>query len=126
MHFIRDLVHDRTIDLQLCPSSEQTVDIFMKTFTRQKFQDFVGLSWSEEHSCLAASFSSFDALSFEGGFVPMWFSLFPHFYSVFISCIVHEYLIWPSCWDSFLLHSDVHGGCWRNYYFRHTSSVGVN
>jgi hypothetical protein len=40
----------------------------------------------------------------------MWFSLFPHFYSVFISCIVHEYLIWPSCRDSFLLHSDVQGG----------------
>jgi hypothetical protein len=36
-----------------------------------------------------------------GGFVPMWFSLFPHFYSVFISCIVHEYLIWPSSRDSF-------------------------
>jgi hypothetical protein len=38
MHFIRDLVHDRIIDLQLCPSSEQTVDIFTKTFTEQKFQ----------------------------------------------------------------------------------------
>jgi hypothetical protein len=31
----------------------------------------------------------------------MQFSLFPHFYLVFISCIVHEYLIWPSIWDSF-------------------------
>jgi hypothetical protein len=37
MHYIRDLVHERIIDLQLCPSSEQTVDIFTKTFTEQKF-----------------------------------------------------------------------------------------
>jgi hypothetical protein len=38
MHFIRDLVHDRIIDLQFCPSSEQTADIFTKTFTEKKFQ----------------------------------------------------------------------------------------
>jgi hypothetical protein len=42
--------------------------IFTKTFSEKKFQNFVGSSWSEEHSSLAASFSSFDALSFEGGF----------------------------------------------------------
>jgi hypothetical protein len=28
--------------------------------------------------------------------------------------------------DSFLFHSDVQGGCWINFYFRHTSSMGVN
>eukprot|EP00253_Pinus_taeda_P026559 PITA_26559 len=33
MHYIRDLIHDRVIDLQLCPLVEQTVDIFTKTFT---------------------------------------------------------------------------------------------
>eukprot|EP00253_Pinus_taeda_P030054 PITA_30054 len=38
MHYIRDLVHDRVIDLQFCPSTEQTVDIFTKTFTKQKFR----------------------------------------------------------------------------------------
>jgi hypothetical protein len=38
MHFIRDLVHDRIIDLRFCPSSEQTVDIFTENFTVQKFQ----------------------------------------------------------------------------------------
>eukprot|EP00253_Pinus_taeda_P013668 PITA_13668 len=37
MHYIRDLVHDRVIDLQFCPSAEQTADIFTKTFTEQKF-----------------------------------------------------------------------------------------
>ena len=38
MHYIRDLVHDRVIDLQFCPSAEQTADIFTKTFTEQKFR----------------------------------------------------------------------------------------
>eukprot|EP00253_Pinus_taeda_P020502 PITA_20502 len=37
MHYIRDLVHDWIIDLQFCPSAEQTADIFTKTFTKQKF-----------------------------------------------------------------------------------------
>eukprot|EP00253_Pinus_taeda_P011895 PITA_11895 len=37
MHYIRDLVHDRIIDLQFCPSAEQTADIFNKTFTEHKF-----------------------------------------------------------------------------------------
>eukprot|EP00253_Pinus_taeda_P034731 PITA_34731 len=34
MHYIRDLVHDRVIDLQFCPSAKHTVDIFTKTFTK--------------------------------------------------------------------------------------------
>eukprot|EP00253_Pinus_taeda_P021435 PITA_21435 len=38
MHYIRDLVHGRVIDLQFCPSAEQTADIFTKTFTEQKFR----------------------------------------------------------------------------------------
>eukprot|EP00253_Pinus_taeda_P008471 PITA_08471 len=38
MHYIRDLVHDRVIDLQFCPSAEHTADIFTKTFTEQKFR----------------------------------------------------------------------------------------
>eukprot|EP00253_Pinus_taeda_P012031 PITA_12031 len=37
MHYIKDLVHVRVIDLQFCPSTEQTVDIFTRTFTKQKF-----------------------------------------------------------------------------------------
>jgi hypothetical protein len=37
MHFIRDIVHDKIIDLHLCPSFEQTADIFTKTFTENKF-----------------------------------------------------------------------------------------
>eukprot|EP00253_Pinus_taeda_P016560 PITA_16560 len=38
MHYIRDLVHDRVIDLQFSPSAKQTTDIFTKTFTEQKFR----------------------------------------------------------------------------------------
>jgi hypothetical protein len=37
MHYIWDLVHEGIIDLQFCPSAEQTTDIFTKTFTEQKF-----------------------------------------------------------------------------------------
>ena len=37
MHYIKDLVHERIIDLQFCPSAEQTADIFTKTFTMHKF-----------------------------------------------------------------------------------------
>jgi hypothetical protein len=37
MHYIRGLVHDRTIALQYCPSSEQTADIFTKCFTEKTF-----------------------------------------------------------------------------------------
>eukprot|EP00253_Pinus_taeda_P009225 PITA_09225 len=38
MHYIRDLVHDRGIDLQFCPLAEHTADIFTKTFTELKFR----------------------------------------------------------------------------------------
>eukprot|EP00253_Pinus_taeda_P025536 PITA_25536 len=38
MHYIRDLVHDRVIDLEFCPSAEQTAYIFTKTFTEQNFR----------------------------------------------------------------------------------------
>eukprot|EP00253_Pinus_taeda_P020743 PITA_20743 len=38
MHYSRDLVHDRVIDLQFCPSAKQIADIFTKTFTEQKFR----------------------------------------------------------------------------------------
>jgi hypothetical protein len=37
MHYIWDLVHEGIIDLQFCPSAEQTADIFTKTFTEKKF-----------------------------------------------------------------------------------------
>eukprot|EP00253_Pinus_taeda_P035024 PITA_35024 len=37
MYYIRDLVHDRVIDLQFFPSAEQTANIFTKTFTKQIF-----------------------------------------------------------------------------------------
>ena len=33
MHYIRELVHNRTINLQYCPTDEQIADIFTKSFS---------------------------------------------------------------------------------------------
>ena len=37
MHYIRELMHERTVVLQYCPTDEQIVDIFSKSFTEKKF-----------------------------------------------------------------------------------------
>ena len=37
MHYIRELVHDRTIVLQYYPTDEQIADIFTKGFTEKNF-----------------------------------------------------------------------------------------
>ena len=37
MHYIRELVHDRTIIPQYCPTDEQIADIFTKRFSEKKF-----------------------------------------------------------------------------------------
>ena len=37
MHYIKELVHDRTIILQYCPTDEQIADIFTKIFSKKKF-----------------------------------------------------------------------------------------
>jgi hypothetical protein len=37
MNYTQELLHYGIIDLQLCPSVEQTIDIFTKTFIEQKF-----------------------------------------------------------------------------------------
>jgi len=37
MHYIRELVHDKTIVLQYFPTNEQIVDIFTKTFIEKNF-----------------------------------------------------------------------------------------
>ena len=37
MHYIRELVHDKTIILQYCPTDEKIADIFTKKFTEKKF-----------------------------------------------------------------------------------------
>ena len=47
MHCIRGLVHDRVISLQYCPFTEQTADIFTKTFIEKTFTHlryFLGVS----------------------------------------------------------------------------------
>ena len=37
MHYIRELVHDRTIILQYCPTDEQIANIFTKIFSENNF-----------------------------------------------------------------------------------------
>ena len=37
MHYIKELVHDKTIILQYCPTDEQIVDMFTKIFSENKF-----------------------------------------------------------------------------------------
>ena len=37
VHYIRELVHDRTIVLQYCPTNEQIADIFTYNFSKKKF-----------------------------------------------------------------------------------------
>ena len=41
MHYIRELVHDRTITLHYFPIEDQIADIFTKSFTEKKFS-FIG------------------------------------------------------------------------------------
>ena len=37
MHFIRNLVHDRVIEVLYCPTDDQVADIFTKSLTEEKF-----------------------------------------------------------------------------------------
>lgn len=43
VHYIRDLVQAATVNLQFCPSEEQTVDIFTKSMTEAKFLKLRGM-----------------------------------------------------------------------------------
>ena len=83
MHYIKELVHDRTIILQYCPTDEQIPHIFMKSFSENKFTYL--------HSLLAVSSSSLFILLFMfilrvGGF-PTRFSLFSSL-SLFFSIVL--------------------------------------
>ena len=37
IHFIRNLIHDRVLEVQYCPTNDQVVDIFTKALTEAKF-----------------------------------------------------------------------------------------
>ena len=73
MHYIRDLVHDKTIILQNYPIDEQIEDIFTNNFTKRNFTYL--------HSLLGVSSSGWSITSsvfILRGFFPTRFSLFPH------------------------------------------------
>ena len=37
MHYIQELVHDKTITLHYCPTEEKIADIFTKSFIEKRF-----------------------------------------------------------------------------------------
>ena len=52
MHYIRELVHDSTIHLLFCSSSEQVVDIFTKEFCEKTFSNLKSLLGITDHAVL--------------------------------------------------------------------------
>ena len=49
MHHIRELVHDGTIHLLFCSSSEQVADIFTKSFCEKTFSNLKSLQIGRAH-----------------------------------------------------------------------------
>ena len=49
MHYIRELVHDDTISLLYCASSEQVADIFTKVFFEKNFINIKSLFWISDN-----------------------------------------------------------------------------
>ena len=39
MHYIHELIRDRVISLQYCPTEQQVADIFTKSFIEKKFSE---------------------------------------------------------------------------------------
>ena len=50
IHYIRQLVHDGTIQLLFCASSEQVADIFTKVFCEKKFSNLKSLLGIADHA----------------------------------------------------------------------------
>jgi hypothetical protein len=53
MHYIRELVHDGTIHLLFCSSSEQVADIFTKAFCEKTFSNLKSLLGIADHAVKA-------------------------------------------------------------------------
>jgi len=93
MHYIRELVHDRTIILQYCPTDEQIADIFTKSFSEKKFtylRSLLGVSSSGWSRLLSV-------FSLRGGFFPLGFPSFPHLvcFEHCFSCFIVQGDLWP-------------------------------
>ena len=72
MHYIRDLMHDGTIALLYCASSEQVADIFTKAFNDKTFSNLKSILGIADHVVKNdwwQDFQNFVFLSmFKGGF----------------------------------------------------------
>ena len=80
MHYIRELVHDGTIHLLFCSSSEQVADIFTKEFCEKTFSNIKSLLGIVDHAVKArveTRFYNFVLQSmFKGGFSQVGFASF--------------------------------------------------
>ena len=73
MHYIRELVHDRTIILQYCPTDEKIADIFTKSFSGKEVHLPPFTVGGEFIKVIQTTFS----VHLEGGFCSHW--VFPLF-----------------------------------------------
>ena len=80
MHYITELVHDGTIHLLFCSSSEQVADIFTKAFCEKNFSNLKSLLGIADHVVKAwvkTRFHNFVLQSmFKGGFSQVGFASF--------------------------------------------------
>ena len=97
MHYIREMVHDRTITLHYCLTKDQIADIFTKSFTENRFsflRSLLGIkAW-------------FSVPIFEGGFPKRFSSLI---------CIMslRLYIGWPMVYlpGPTIVQVRIHEGC---------------
>ena len=89
MHYIRELVHDGTIHLLFCSSSEQVADIFTKVFCEKTFSNLKSLLGIFDHAWRMIDDKSSKILFFlsmlKGGF-PHWV------FASFLGCIDKQYV----------------------------------
>ena len=93
MYHIRELVHDRTMILQYCPTDEQIADIFTKIFSEKKFTLHPFTVMGE----FIRVIKLLSVFILRGGF-PTGFSLFSSLRFIFEHCLSYIIVqgdLWP-------------------------------
>ena len=83
MHYIQELVHDRTITLHYCPIEDQIAHIFTKYFTKKSFSFLRSLLGVKAQ--LSIPISTY----FEGGFPIRFSPITSVYYKEFLSFILY-------------------------------------
>ena len=116
MHYVRDLVHKRIIDLHFCPSSKKSADIFTKIFTEQKFHSPCDRLGVKDTITQRLFFLLLMQCTLRGGFSHEFFLLSSLYFSVHqLHCLWVPNMAFVAETHSSLPHSSVQGGCWRYY-----------